>query len=100
MEIKEATREELLDWYILLLDAHRENVRYVNELEKENKKLKETLEHRDSFFSIMRDVLANEDIPSFLLEDILRVVVKWECWVELSDEDKQIYDKFWNREYV
>ena len=50
-------------------------------LEKENEKLKEELEHRDSFFSIMRDVLANEKLKFdfYELREILYCVVHEEC---------------------
>ena len=74
------------------------------ELFKENKKLKAELEevekdlqHRDSFFSIMYDVLGNENVSSYLLYDIVNAVVKSECWAEeeLDEEDLDCLKKFW-----
>jgi hypothetical protein len=53
---------------------------------EENKKLREELEetkndleHRDSFFSIMRDVLANDDLTDEDIAEILYAVVHFEC---------------------
>ena len=46
---------------------------------QECKQLREDLEHRDSFFSIMRDVLANEEIDNTQLAAILYCVVHFEC---------------------
>jgi regulator of replication initiation timing len=55
-------------------------------LEEENKKLREEieeikndLEHRDSFFSIMRDVLANDNNDDYDIATILYNVVHSEC---------------------
>lgn len=46
---------------------------------QECKELREDLEHRDSFFSIMYDVLANEDIDNSELATILYCVIHYEC---------------------
>lgn len=80
----------------------------VEELVKENRKLKEeidelekTLEHRDSFFSIMRDVLANEEIDNSELAAILYCVIHYECWdTDMSKKEVEIAEKFWFRDYV
>jgi len=79
-------------------------------LAKENKKLKEkiketqeTLEHRDSFFSIMRDVLENEKLKFdfYELREILYCVVHFECGdLEMSKKEVEIAEKFWFRDYV
>ena len=60
--------------------------KFIVELDQENKKLKVELEevkkdlaHRDSFFSMMYDVLGNENVSSYLLYDIVNAVVKSEC---------------------
>ena len=70
-------------------------------MEKQIKELKEDLEHSDSFFSLMRDVLANENVSSYALWDIVNAVVKEECWAEdeLDEEDLEIVKKFWNGYY-
>jgi len=80
----------------------------VEELVKENRKLKEEikelesdLEHRDSFFSIMRDVLANEEIDNSELATILYCVIHYECWdTDMSKKEVEIAEKFWFRDYV
>ena len=48
-------------------------------LKAELKETKETLDHRDSFFSIMRDVLANETITNNEIAMIVYCVVHEEC---------------------
>jgi seryl-tRNA synthetase len=48
-------------------------------LKAELKEVQKDLEHRDSFFSIMRDVLANEEIDNTQLAAILYTVVHEEC---------------------
>ena len=83
-------------------------VKRIAELEEENKKLKEelketqeTLEHSDSFFSIMRDVLANDEISNEELASILYCVVHFECGdLEMSKKEVEIAEKFWYRDYV
>ena len=80
----------------------------MQDLLKENKKLKEELEeikndldHRDSFFSIMRDVLANEEIDNTQLAAILYCVVHEECGdYDLSKKELKIAKEFWRRKYV
>jgi len=85
-------------------------------LEEENKKLREEieifykprveelekdLEHSDSFFSIMRDVLKNNEISNKELVCILCCVVHELCWdYDLSSKELEIVKKFWNRKYV
>jgi len=71
------------------------------DLKKENEELQKTLEHRDRFFSLMRDVLANENVSSYALWDIVNAVVKTECWAEdeLDEEDLEIVKKFWSGYY-
>ena len=75
-----------------------------HEVDVKCKKLKEELEevekdlaHRDSFFSMMYDVLGNENVSSYLLYDIVNAVVKSECWAEeeLDEEDLDCLKKFW-----
>ena len=74
----------------------------------EAKKLKEELEqtendleHRDSFFSIMRDVLANENITNNEIAMITYCVVHEECGdYDLSEKELEVVRKFRNREYV
>jgi len=71
------------------------------DLKKENKELQKDLEHRDSFFSIMRDVLANETITNEELASILYCVVHEECWdYDLSEKELKIAKEFWERKYV
>ncbi len=73
------------------------------DLKKENEELQNTLEHRDSFFSIMRDVLENEKFKFdfYELREILYCVVHEECWdYDLSKKELKVVKKFWNREYV
>jgi len=87
-----------------LIRIDKENER----LEEENKKLKEELEetkndleHRDSFFSIMRDVLANETITNNEIAMITYCVVHEECGdYDLSEKELEVVKKFWNRDYV
>ena len=63
--------------------------------------LQEVLEHRDSFFSIMRDVLANETITNDEIAMITYCVVHEECGdYDLSEKELEVVKKFWNREYV
>jgi len=70
-------------------------------LKAELKEVQKDLEHRDSFFSIMRDVLANEEIDNTQLAAILYTVVHEECWdYDLSKKELEIVKKFWNRDYV
>ena len=70
-------------------------------MEKQIKELKEDLEHRDSFFSIMRDVLANEEIDNTELAAILYCVIHLECGdLEMSKKEVEIAEKFWFRDYV
>lgn len=71
------------------------------DLKKENKELQKDLDHRDSFFSIMRDVLANQDIDDQQLAWILYSVVHEECWdYNLGKTELEIAKKFWDRKYV
>jgi len=71
------------------------------DLKKENKELQKDLDHRDSFFSIMRDVLANEEIDNTQLAAILYCVVHEECWdYDLSKKELKIAKEFWERKYV
>lgn len=70
-------------------------------MEKQIKELKADLEHRDSFFSIMRDVLANDEISNEELASILYCVIHLECWdYDLSKKEVEIAEKFWFRDYV
>lgn len=63
--------------------------------------LQEALEHRDSFFSIMRDVLANETITNDEIAMITYCVVHEECGdYDLSEKELEVVKKFRNREYV
>jgi len=78
---------------ILLKKECKARLDKIEELEK-------TLEHRDSFFSIMRDILANEDIDNTELTAILYCVVHHECWdVDLSKKELEIVNNFWRRKY-
>jgi len=88
--------------YVLLLESVVEEEKKKNaDLTKELEEVKNDLAHRDSFFSIMRDVLANDDIDNDFLATILYVVVHQEAWdYDLSKRELDIVDKFWNREYV
>ena len=71
------------------------------EIRKEMLELERDLEHRDSFFSIMRDVLANEDIDNTELAAILYCVVHEECGdIDLSKKELEMAKKFWKREYA
>ena len=71
------------------------------DLKKENKELQKDLEHRDSFFSIMRDVLANETITNNEIAMITYCVVHEECWdYDLSEKELEVVKKFWDRKYV
>ena len=71
------------------------------DLKKENEELQRDLEHRDSFFSIMRDVLANETITNEELASILYCVIHFECGdLEMSKKEVEIAEKFWFRDYV
>ena len=73
----------------------------VERLEEENKELQKDLEHRDSFFSIMRDVLANETITNNKIAMITYCVVHEECGdYDLSEKELEVVKKFRNREYV
>lgn len=75
--------------------------RECKKLKAELKETKETLDHRDSFFSIMRDVLANETITNNEIAMIVYCVVHEECWdYDLSEKELEVVKKFWNREYV
>lgn len=75
---------------------------------EENEKLREELgetkndlEHRDSFFSIMRDVLANEEISNEELASILYCVIHFECGdTDMSKKEVEIAEKFWFRDYA
>lgn len=70
------------------------------EIRKRYLELERDLEHRDSFFSIMRDVLANDDIDNTELAAILYCVIHHECWdTELSKKELDIAKKFWERRY-
>lgn len=71
------------------------------DLKKENKELQKDLDHRDSFFSIMRDVLANETITNDEIAMIVYCVVHEECWdYDLSKPELKIAKEFWERKYV
>lgn len=75
--------------------------RECKKLKAELKETKDTLDHRDSFFSIMRDVLANETITNNEIAMILYCVVHEECWdYDLSEKELEVVRKFRNREYV
>ena len=70
-------------------------------LKEELEETKNDLEHRDSFFSIMRDVLANDDLTDEDIAEILYAVVHFECGDEkLSKRNVEIAEKFWFRDYV
>ena len=78
--------KKLKDDLLHYIRREEEYRKQVDELEKENKKLKEELDevkkdlaHRDSFFSIMWDTLANEEISNEHLVAILYTVVHQEC---------------------
>jgi len=71
------------------------------DLRKELEETKKDLEHRDSFFSIMRDVLANETITNDEIAMITYCVVHFECWdTDMSKKEVEIAEKFWFRDYV
>lgn len=73
----------------------------IKDLQKEIKELESDLEHRDSFFSIMRDVLANETITNSEIATILYCVIHYECWdTDMSKKEVEIAEKFWFRDYV
>lgn len=69
-------------------------------LEAKLKEVEKDLEHRDSFFSIMWDVLANDEIGDDFLVTILDLVVHAEGGDDLSGDELEIVKKFWNRDYV
>ena len=114
----EVDSEKIKELYLRIDDLKEENKRtkatlkayakQVERLEEENKKLKDELEetendleHRDSFFSIMRDVLANEEIDNTQLAAILYTVVHEECGdYDLSKKELDVVKKFRNREYI
>ena len=78
-----------------------EYLKCIKELKAENEELQNDLEHRDSFFSIMRDVLANETITNEELASILYCVIHFECWdTDMSKKEVEIAEKFWFRDYV
>jgi len=94
IQLKNKELKDKYDWLWKIYTSE------VNELKKENRKLEETLEHRDSFFSIMRDVLANEDIDNTKLVAILYCVIHNECWdTDLSKKELEIAKRFWKRKY-
>lgn len=73
----------------------------IEKLKAELEETKNTLEHRDSFFSIMRDVLANETITNNEIAMIVYCVVHEECGdYDLSEKELEVVKKFRNREYV
>jgi predicted nuclease with TOPRIM domain len=107
------------DWTISMSEFRNFAEKYqweIDKLEEENKKLREEieifykprveelekdLEHSDSFFSIMRDVLKNNEISNKELVCILCCVVHELCWdYDLSSKELEIVKKFWNRKYV
>ena len=99
-ELREENKK-LKEYNWELIENHKKDIAILCE---ENKKLKAELEevekdlaHRDSFFSMMYDVLGNENVSSYLLYDIVNAVVKSECWAEeeLDEEDLDCLKKFW-----
>ena len=84
------------------LEKENSQLRIENKkLREELKEIKNDLEHRDSFFSIMRDVLVNDDLTDEDIAEILYAVVHFECGDEnLSKRNVKIAEKFWFRDYV
>lgn len=64
----------------------------------ENKELQNTLQHRDSVLSIMYDLVRSE-VPDWYKIEMIKDVIDCEVWRELTDKQKKLVDKFWNREF-
>lgn len=89
--------------YIILKEVEKRTSTILEENRKSKEQLekfRKILEHRDSFFSIMRDILANEDIDNTELVAILYCVVHEECWdFDMSKKELEIAKNFWERKY-
>lgn len=104
LELEEENKK-LREYNWELIENHKKDIAILCE---ENKKLKSDLEevkndleHRDSFFSIMRDVLANKEISNEELANILYCVIHFECGdTDMSKKEVEIAEKFWYRDYV
>lgn len=61
--------------------------------------MQRTLEHRDSVLSIMYDLVRSEDLIYDYIIEMIKAVIDCEVWRELTDRQKKLVDKFWNREF-
>ena len=74
-------------------------IKYVAELEKENKELQGTLEHRDSILSVMWDLVRTTITTDEDIIKMIKAVVDVECWAPISKKEEKLVEKFWNREF-
>lgn len=82
-----------------LRDLLNEQYDKVNRLKNELEETKETLWHRDSVLSIMYDLIRDEDLMYDYIIEMIKAVIDCEVWRELTDKQKKLVEKFWNREF-
>lgn len=62
-------------------------------------KIQKTLEHRDSVLSVMWDLVRTTITTDKDIIEMIKAVIDCEVWRELTDKQKKLVDKFWNREF-
>lgn len=78
-QIIEHLRAKLRDAENQIDDMYRQKKRMVHEMAEDKK----TLGHRDTCFSIMYDLIRNEDIPDDIKLWIIKIVVDEQCGQDL-----------------
>lgn len=69
-------------------------------MNKEKKtELERTLEHRDSILSIIYDLVRSCNIKNRIKLLMIKAVVDVECWNDLTPMQKELFDRFWKREF-
>lgn len=82
-----------------LRDLLNEQYDKVNRLKDELEETKETLWHRDSVLSIMYDLVRCSYIDYKNIIEMIQAVVDTEVWVDITQKQQKLVQKFWNREF-
>ena len=75
-------------------------IKYVAELEKENKELKRDLEHRDTILSIMYDLVRDWYIDADSKLVIIKAVVDIEVGADVTEFQTQLAEMFYHRGFL
>lgn len=90
-QIIEHLRAKLRDAENQIDDMYRQKKRMVHKMAEDKK----TLWHRDTCFSIMYDLLRNEDIPAGIKLWIIKIVVDEQCGEDLWLSEQIVYECYY-----